>query len=173
MKKRCFIVFMALAVCYCAVGHPKNALAGVAVWSPGNNNLAFQMDLTPARHTECSLYMYKRGDMDNGLLLFQDRFFNSSTIYFTQAGDTWYAGLAADSKALNLGASSAFSLYFCDSINKYASYDINATRMGSILYDANTGMRIYTSANQVPIPASALLLCTGLIGLIGFRRRKG
>jgi hypothetical protein len=78
---------------------------------------------------------------------------------------------------LNIGPSGIFGFYFYDgNTGSFLGYDFEErpTNSGIWYFDADdligvTGMNI--DVKPIPIPGAALLLGTGLIGLVGFRRR--
>ena len=58
------------------------------------------------------------------------------------------------------------------SLNTTGTLGVEITRLAGDFYFGESTLNAYgCEANPVPLPASAILLGTGLVGLIGFRRR--
>jgi hypothetical protein len=79
--------------------------------------------------------------------------------------------------SLNLGASGYFGFYFTDdSGNRTGTYVLNLADDG-LSYDLSSGGATVTisDASPIPLPPAAILLGSGLVGLMGFgvRRKRG
>ena len=171
IKKILFGIMMVAALLILA--RPSISIADTysGAWLPNDSDIfAIELTLTPETG---SFYMYDWGNQDTDLLLFVDGRYNSTTGYFTQDGGDWWASLSLGATTLSLGDTQEFGFYFLDGTTNYFSYDLTATTPGEAytLYDSNTDMTVAVSdAAPVPIPTSALLFGSGIIGFIATGR---
>jgi len=128
-----------------------------------------------------SFYIYDRDNTPNvsdDLLVLEDGFFSARYVDFEEdAFGDWSASLYGGGDTLNLGPSPEFGFYFANSDGTYTEYnlELNSTNNAYILTDNlstnSTGMIVMVSdAAPVPIPASVLLLGSGILGLITIGR---
>lgn len=144
-------------------------------WVPNDEDI-FAMDLTLGGSKKAAFYMY---DYDEGtinsLLLFKDEEFMGTTVDFTKSHGVWCASV--DGNNLVLGATPEFGFYFVDDDVIYDTYYWNWKTGTSAdvvrLYDPNSQMLVAVhDATRLPLPASALLLASGVVGLIAYRVRR-
>jgi hypothetical protein len=79
---------------------------------------------------------------------------------------------------LELGDTAIWGFYFSDVTgdvtNYYTSYDMTSTGYGFVLStEGMTALVLSATPTPTPVPTAALLLGSGLVGLVGFRRRFG
>ena len=141
-------------------------------WLPNDNEDFFALKITTG--LDASFFMYDWGESDSLELFSIDKKSGIQSVYFSQNNNTWYAGLSLGAQTLDLGNSLDFGFFFGDGTNSYYTYDLTVIQAGEV-YRLNYGsddVSIYTSdIAPVPIPASALFLCSGMVGLIGFGKR--
>ena len=95
-----------------------------------------------------------------------------------QAGRGQYAGMidvnqiSGTEVALDLTTAAVQGLYFFDAATYGATpgVGVNFTEVGSVT--TNIDGTTTVNASQVPIPAAAYLLGSGLLGMVGFRRKS-
>jgi hypothetical protein len=106
---------------------------------------------------------------------------NSKTVYIFENNSNWYANFTKDdlTGAFSLGATPDFMFMFSDTNcnGDITSYDVVLDGEDSYVLTANcaTGAPIMTvivsDVTPVPIPGAFILLGSGLLGLLGIRRR--
>jgi len=174
IKKTLFGIMMVAALLILARPSISSADTYSGAWLPNGSDI-FMIELTPTSGT-ASFYMYDWGDTNDSLSLITDGVNDSDTAYFTNVSGTWYAGLTSGATTLNLGSTQEFGFYFYDAGNTYTSYDLITLEQGvsyRLSDSSNTGMEVFvTRAAPVPIPASVLLLGSGILGLITIGRVK-
>ena len=174
--KRILFGVIMVAVLLVILGRPSISDADTfnGAWLPNDIDV-FMIELTSTTGTG-SFYMYDWGDTDKNLFLINDGSSELTTATFTydDANKNWMVTTTTGG-SLNIGSSQEFGLYFSDNTIDYFSYNLIATTPGEVytLYDENTEMTIVVSdAAPVPITTSALLLGSGVLGLIALGRRR-
>jgi hypothetical protein len=149
-------------------------------WLPNDADI-FTVELTPTMGPG-SLYMYDWEEgQDDSLFLLSDGDYEGRTVYFTQdePTGTWFADVTLGGKTLDLGDTQKFGFYFSDAstdpYSYYLSYELKEVTVDDdyrlYVYDSNTLMKVAVhDATPIPFPASALLLASGIVGLIAFGR---
>lgn len=174
--KRMLLGMMIVAVLLImAQASVSNAYTYSGAWLPNDKEDFCAIKITVnSGPVEGSFSMYDWGETDSLELFSMSKKSGIQSVYFTQDNSTWYAGLSRGAQTLNLGDSQDFGFFFGDGTDSYYTYDLTVIQAGEIYYlssDSND-IGIYTSdIAPVPIPASVLLLGSGLAGLIGFGKR--
>ena len=77
---------------------------------------------------------------------------------------------------IDLGTDLFFKLYFYDGVSVY-NMDYSITPVGDNLFELGSGISDMTvtvsDMSPIPIPSAGLLLISGLIGIVRFRRKTG
>ena len=153
-------------------------------WAPNSNDIFGITLMTPAPPTTgWTLGIYDYGNLAGGELQFLINAPNMmETIYFTEdvaGGSGWYAsampGATTGPGALSLGLTTDFGFVFRQPGSPaFLSYDVMMTGTDSYLLNSlPPGMTVALhDANPVPIPGAVWLLGSGLLGLVGIRRKK-
>ena len=155
-----------------------NAAIYEGAWTSNDNADWFAVKFTFGVPSAFSMYDW--GNTGSTLeILPMGALFDSATVFFTQSNGNWFASLTdggTTATDLNLGNDTLFGLFFGDGTQaSHFSYDVQVDIPNEqyILTHPNfLGTIITTSDIQpVPIPASVLLLGSGMVGLIGFGKR--
>lgn len=152
-----------------------NAATYDGAWLPNDQSDFFAIEFTTGE-VPGSFSMYDWGDRLDSLEIFSIGVSAGvQSVYFTQDTGTWYASLTRGvTTDLDLGTDLEFGFSFGDGTTTFYSYDLTLIESGEVyrLSHFSSDINIVTSdATPVPIPASALLLGSGLVGLIGFGKR--
>jgi len=179
----CFLVTIAVSLMLLM---PSSSVANFynSAWEPNDLDV-FVIDVASSGQPGDGFYMFDSGATPNtasDLLIFNDGPFNAATVYFTQVGGTWYASLnPGGTSDLTLGNTTTFGFYFYDAStgSTNTGYDVSVTTPNEayILTDdqsggSSTGMKVSVSdVRPVPIPGALWIFGSGLIGLVGIRRK--
>ena len=151
-----------------------NAETYSGAWLPNDTQDFFAVEFTFGSD-QGSFSMYDWNDSSNSLEIFSvNDSFGAKSVFFTQSNSTWYAGLTEGALTFDPGDDLLFGFFFGDGTNEYCDYDLKVVEMNEVyrLSHESSDIIIVTSDVQaVPIPASALLLGSGMVGLIGFGKR--
>ncbi len=150
-----------------------NAAIYEGAWTSNDNADWFAVKFTFGVPSAFSMYDWN--DSSNSLEIFSvNDSFGAKSVFFTQSNSTWYAGLTEGALTFDPGDDLFFGFFFGDGTNEYCDYDLKVVEMNEVyrLSHESSDIIIVTSDVQaVPIPASALLLGSGMVGLIGFGKR--
>jgi len=175
MKGKRIFFGVIIAATFLIMAQPVISIAAPysGAWLPNDSDI-FTIELTPKASSN-SFYMYDWDDSTESLQVIEDGIYKSQTVYFTCNDASWCAGLESGGTTLSLGDTPEFGFYFSNGADNFLSYDLAKNEAGEtyILSNSNTEMGVLVSdAAPVPIPASALLLGSGLLGLIAIGRVK-
>ena len=179
-KRMLFGMMIVAALLIMAQPSVSNAASYSGAWLSNDATDWFAVDISIDTNSTDSFSMYKwkqqNNDLNDDLMVFSAGVAGmyTQTVYFTQENSTWYAGLTDGAKTLNLGESAVFGFSF--NVGSTPHFDYNlvvlAENESYELSRNNLDITIITSDIQpVPLPASALLLGSGMVGLIGFGKR--
>ncbi len=179
MKVRGMLLGMIIgAVLIMAQVSVSNAATYSGAWLPNDETDMFAVQfMNEPTLTPDSFYMYDFGNQNIAvdLELFSGlRKYDYETVHFTKEDNIYYAGLTLGAKTLNLGTNLHFGFYFKKADTLFLEYDVQLGHGGDefILTCENINITVLAhDISQVPIPASALLLGSGIVGLIGFGKR--
>jgi hypothetical protein len=125
-----------------------------------------------------SVYLYDFDDPERMLEVISNGLFSSITFY--QDEGNWFARdlTVPEASSLALGSDPLFGLYFSDpdGLAWYPDYDLAEMAGAYLLYERNTGTGLLVHdaepfTSDIPLPGAVLLLGSGLIGIVGMRRK--
>ena len=175
-----------LVVMVIALGGVSHAHADYTLWAPTNttDQTLFSFNLNPQNCTmNGDLYMNAAGatqgisDAGNALLLSIVAYVQYSGTDFTiqNIGGTWDVFGPTGNFLLNLGSTNQFGLYYIYSgwLTQPTITQVSGLPDQWVLNTTDNCLPVeLTDADPVtPIPASILLMGSGLAGVFGFRRR--
>lgn len=176
MKGKRMLLGMMLVAALLIMTQPSvsNAYTYGGAWIANDSADAFFIEfMNPLVAEPDSFFIYDWGNKTPSMEIFGSSIIQ--TVHFTKVIDTWYAGRYLGAETLDLGDSLEFGFFFKDGDeNSYFEYDLVVNTPGEsyTLSHDDINIEVVTSdVVPVPIPASALLLGSGLVGLIGFGKR--
>jgi hypothetical protein len=147
------------------------------IWFPTHSD-AFLVELGVDSNSCSSLSIFDPNAPESQLTVLTDGVFASASIYFLPVdnGDgsySFYADTVPGGQALAFVEEPFFKFSFNKCGTSYLEYDLSITSSGGYqLFEANTGLTVLVHDMQtVPVPPALLLFGSGIIGLLGFRRR--
>ncbi len=179
-KRLTWLLFVALFI---LVGSAASASASTAIadenlmWSRTNDDVnLFGVKYNPAG-TADSFYLYS--DYTGGslqLLSLDEDFVDWQNIYFSEINGSWWAHLAdtfvvGGSQQLNLGTDLQFGFFF-DTPGSFYTYEKQEKNVYSLQNDTVVVNATDIAPLHAPVPATILLFGSGLLGLVGMKRRK-
>lgn len=123
-------------------------------------------------------YMYDFDDTNDALRILSDIYYSRQIFVHNDSG-TWYASPSENGKDLDLGPTPEFGFFFSDR-SSGSKIDYSFTGLGGNQYGLRAGsgeeptsIVSVVDVRPVPIPRTAFLLASGLLGLmgVGLRRR--
>ena len=178
MKGKKILLGMMLVAALLIMAQPSvsNAANYSGAWLPNDTTDMFTMKVTVGTDAG-SFSMFDWGYETDSLEIYSmGEAMGIQSVYFTQDSGNWYASMTQGSTTdLNLGDDLLFGFFFGDGGDTYYTYDLTTIEPGEVyqLTHSSSDILITTSdAAPIPIPASFLLLGSGMVGLIGFGKRK-
>jgi len=150
---------------FSAFGAPVQA---ATVWSPTESG---QIDVNFLNFDFVDIALFDDDDIAFSMPLYVGLI--ADTISFEQVGSDWVLKSSETDNTITLTGSSNFIVALDDNVNWQGVSDIEKIAFG--IYNLNWGLLAQVTmidAQPVPLPAAILLLGTGLLGIIGFKRRK-
>jgi len=176
MKGKRMLFGMMIVAALLIMGKPIESSAALysGAWLPNDKADFFVAEFTFGANPG-SFSMYDWGESDSLEIFSLGEPYGMKSVSFTQVGSTWFASIeGGTAPPLDLGDSLEFGFFFGDTTNeKYYSYNMETLILNEYyeLSHESSSIIIGTSDIQpVPIPASALLLSSGIVGLIAFGR---
>jgi hypothetical protein len=174
-KRMLFGVVMLCTVLIMAQASVSNADTYSGAWFPNDEDAFFVELANPLGRDSYSFFMYNLENENASIEVFGPEI--TQTVYFThiikEEEKIWYAGRTKGAATLNLGSELEFGFFFKNDEKSIFEYDLQQSTSGDsyILSDRSMNIQVVTSdVTPVPLPASALLLGSGMIGLIAFGR---
>lgn len=165
-----FVVGVIVFLCQATPGYGAS-YSGAWYQSDRDNWFAIELSFGSSGDT---FGMYDWGDPATSLEVVLDGMYERQSVWVWEdtSSGTWYAGLSAGGTDLTLGDSALFGFYFSDGSAFYTEYGITGQGSSWIL-EGLTGFTVSVSdVRPVPLPANAMLLGSGLLGLLGVSRRR-
>lgn len=172
MKEKRTFVGILLVAALLIMAQPSVSIGynGPCPWVPNDDDI-FAIELTDTEGIG-SFYIYAWGEgPDASLKLVEDAEYEGRTVYFIKMFNHWYAGLTLGSLELSLGDTPQFGFYFSDGSILPSYNRKKGTDDYYILSNDKVEMAVAVhDVDPIPLPASALLLASGIVGLIAFSR---
>lgn len=169
-KRMLFGVVALCTVLIMAQASVSNADTYSGAWLPNDVDAFLVAFANPLVTDPDSFFMYDWGNESARMEVFGSEI--TQTVYFTQKDGIWSVRLSGGTETLNLGKSSEFGFFFGDGTTMY--YDLTVIEPGEMYQLSPAGSSDITICTSdiapVPLPASALLLGSGMVGLIAFGR---
>lgn len=175
MKRPVFVTIM-LAAALAFSGPGAWADTAYTAWLPTDGNIQC-ISLNFLTGSSYDVYLYDYGDTDSSLLV-MNKNATGNTVYILQDIDNgiWYASydnIIETGIDLTLGNTAHFGLYFQDGSPEF-TYSYTPYTAGTYLLSVGSPEPNYLlgDATPIPIPPTAFLLGTGLVGLLVLARRR-
>lgn len=180
---RKLLLFMAACLitgCFLLIAQPVSAAIAVSpAWEPVESNVFTITNKKYDGWLEGDVFGVYDYGTDSKLPVFSfatlPKATSTKALIFTMTDDmyTLYLGNTSG-PSLKLGDSNRFGFYLENGSTSY-SYTYSPVEDSLYAFDLYFGDRVYVSvanASPVPIPTAFLLLGSGLVGLVGFRRKN-
>lgn len=143
-------------------------------WEPTDDSV-FAMSF---EFNDGQTYIYDFGAPESKLAVFDGTPY--SNIYFTEIIEegvsTWYADTAAGGQTLLLGETAHFGILFSNDEEAWMDYYVAGESGAYAVMASNMDAALLVHDAEMvntPIPGAALLLGSGIFGLVAIRRRSG